>query len=162
MRRGSLGMKLLVQFSSEGGSKVWEEYQWLTTSPNPRSSAMGVNAGQRGWRLHAVKASPEDNCSAVRGAALCGIRPRYGWGFDLFVDDKCVRCANKFKIMKECEMSDFKAYVDSIQALAERDGATDPGVPYCDAETWRDAFRDGLAPADAWQGEREAAADMLG
>lgn len=33
---------------------------WLTTSPNPKSSARGCDAGQRGWRLHAVEAAEEN------------------------------------------------------------------------------------------------------
>ena len=47
----------------------------------------------------------------------------------------------------------FAAYVAAIQALAEECGATDVGVPYCDAEAWRDAFTDGLPPASAWAEE---------
>jgi hypothetical protein len=59
-------------------------------------------------------------------------------------------------------MPGFEAFVAEIQALAERDGATDPGVPYCDAEAWRDAYDDGLSPGEVWQEECDAAADMVG
>ena len=51
----------------------------------------------------------------------------------------------------------FELYVAAINQLAEQSGATDPGEPYCDGEAWRDAFNDGLTPAEAW-GEEVAAA----
>jgi hypothetical protein len=68
-------------------------FQWLTTNPNPRSPATGVDAGQRGWRLHAIEASPETTFSEVRILpAACGLRPRHGWGLDMFIEDRCKRC----------------------------------------------------------------------
>jgi hypothetical protein len=27
-----------------------------------------------------------------RAQALCGLRPRHGWGMDLFIEDVCSRC----------------------------------------------------------------------
>lgn len=54
----------------------------------------------------------------------------------------------------------FEDYVAKIQKLAEACGATDPGKPYCDAETWRDAYEQGVTPAEVWQGEVDAAASM--
>jgi hypothetical protein len=62
---------------------------WLTTSPNPRSSATGHDAGQRGWKLHAVDLDVNVH------RALCGLFPRHGWGLDLFIDDKCKKCVKK-------------------------------------------------------------------
>lgn len=71
--------------------------QWLTTSPNPRSRRSSIthpDAGQRGWRVHAVEARPDETFEAVKGRpALCGLRPRHGWGMDAFIVDKCERCA---------------------------------------------------------------------
>jgi hypothetical protein len=46
----------------------------------------------------------------------------------------------------------------AIQALAERDGATDPGVAYCEPEAWQDALAAGLTPAEAWAEEVSIAA----
>lgn len=57
---------------------------------------------------------------------------------------------------------DFDQYVAEIQKLAEACGATDPGKPYCEAEAWRDAYNDGMTPADAWGEEVHAASTMLG
>jgi hypothetical protein len=70
--------------------------QWLTTAPNPRSAATGFDAGQRGWKLHAVNAAADENFAGLKyRAALCGLRPRHGWGLDMFVEDKCKRCLEK-------------------------------------------------------------------
>ncbi len=68
--------------------------QWLTTAPNPRSPATGFDAGQRGWRLHAVRERPGDSLTkAFLGrAALCGLVPRHGWGLDMFIEDRCKNC----------------------------------------------------------------------
>lgn len=66
---------------------------WLTTAPNPRVAATGPDAGQRGWRLHAVYASEDAKFSEVQGRpSLCGIYPTHGWSLDLFIEDKCKRC----------------------------------------------------------------------
>lgn len=73
-----------------------KNYQWLTTAPNPRSAATGCDAGQRGWKLHAVKAQEGDKFTDLgRRVALCGMRPRHGWSLDLFVEDRCSRCVKK-------------------------------------------------------------------
>ena len=75
-------------------------YQWLTTAPNPRSRATGHDAGQRGWKLHAVAAQPTMSLREVRfRPALCGLRARHGWGVDGFIDEKCVRCTAKLKLL---------------------------------------------------------------
>lgn len=66
---------------------------WVTTAPNPRVRATGYDAGQRGWRLHAVQAPPQATFSKIEGrAALCGLIPRHGWSLDLFIQDRCKRC----------------------------------------------------------------------
>jgi hypothetical protein len=67
--------------------------QWLTTAPNPRSPATGVDAGQRGWKLHAINADEVVSFSDIgRRSAACGLRPAYGWSLDLFINDQCARC----------------------------------------------------------------------
>ena len=41
-------------------------WQWVTTAPNPRSLATGLDDGQRGWRrLHAVRATDDPNFSQL-------------------------------------------------------------------------------------------------
>lgn len=68
------------------------QVQWLTTAPNPRASITGSDAGQRGWRRHAIR-TQSDLFSELRFAASeCGLRPSHGWGLDLFITDKCARC----------------------------------------------------------------------
>lgn len=71
---------------------------WLTTAPNPKSPATGYDAGQRGWRLHAVEAPDNFKFSefnATTHPALCGVRPAHGWSLDMFIDRRCVRCERK-------------------------------------------------------------------
>ena len=69
---------------------------WLTTAPNPRAAATGFDAGQRGWRLHAVEGGENATFTELRHAsALCGLWPRHGWSLDLFIDQKCKRCEAK-------------------------------------------------------------------
>lgn len=68
-------------------------FVWLTTAPRPQSSARGFDAGQRGWRTHAVAAADHETFSSVgRRKAACGLAPRHGWGMDLFIEDRCSRC----------------------------------------------------------------------
>lgn len=68
-------------------------FQWYVTTPNPRSPCTGPDAGQRGWRLHAVPLKRGEDFDAwKRRPALCGAWPRHGWGVDLFVEDECARC----------------------------------------------------------------------
>lgn len=67
--------------------------QWLTTAPNPRSSAKGFDAGQRGWRLHSVIAADTETFDQVKGRlSACGLRPRHGWSLDMFIKDRCKHC----------------------------------------------------------------------
>lgn len=64
--------------------------EWLSTEPNPKTSGMNAAGG---WKLHAVNI---DNDATYLGigprAAVCGTRPAHGWGCDLFIEDKCMRC----------------------------------------------------------------------
>lgn len=70
--------------------------QWLTTAPNPRTPVTGFDAGQRGWRLHAVDAAPDQKLSEIRWQkAACGLSPAHGWGLDMFINDPCERCVKK-------------------------------------------------------------------
>lgn len=70
--------------------------QWLTTSPNPRVVCNTSDDGQRGWRLHAIEASDDTRFKDVRSQpALCGLIPAHGWGMDLFIERKCIRCLRK-------------------------------------------------------------------
>lgn len=62
-----------------------------------------------------------------------------------------VSCAEHMAELK------FDAFVAAIQALAEKDGAAEPGKPYCDAEAWRACFDEGMTAEDAWKAERDAA-----
>lgn len=72
---------------------------WLTTAPNPKSPATGFDAGQRGWRLHAVEAPEKAKFADIaKQAAVCGTRPAHGWGIDLFIDERCDRCVRKLGV----------------------------------------------------------------
>lgn len=78
-------------------------YEWCTTSPNPNSRDFGPDAGQRGWRIHLVPKGQSEHMfyGKYKAPSLCGIRPRHGWGLDLFIDEPCARCeaiAEKRKI----------------------------------------------------------------
>jgi hypothetical protein len=75
-------------------SAVPQEYEWATTSPNPRHPGTGYDAGTKGWRLHLIpKDRPEYWYSGkYKAPALCGVRARHGWGLDLFIDEPCKRC----------------------------------------------------------------------
>lgn len=70
--------------------------QFVTTEANPRNRATGFDAGQTGWKLHAVYALPLDSFASLKGkTSLCGLTPRHGWGMDLFIEDPCLRCVAK-------------------------------------------------------------------
>jgi len=71
--------------------------EWLTTAPNPRVTSYTADDGQRGWSTHAVEiAGKKTTLEDVRTfRAICGLRPRHGWGMDLFIKKKCVKCARK-------------------------------------------------------------------
>lgn len=67
-----------------------KQYDWFSTEPNPRTSGMNAAGG---WKLHAVEVVGD----GIYGDAICGCRPAHGWGCDLFITDKCRRCATKVK-----------------------------------------------------------------
>lgn len=75
------------------------EVQWLTTAPNPASGPgmpfwSDYDQGQRGWRLHAIEASESETLDAIRfRRSACGLYARHGWNLDMFIDQRCVRCA---------------------------------------------------------------------
>lgn len=73
---------------------------WLTTMPNPRARNSGYDAGQRGWKLHAVE-SKSDSFKETRWTrALCGVLPAHGWGLDMFIEDECKRCLRRLDDLK--------------------------------------------------------------
>lgn len=53
---------------------------------------MGYDAGQRGWKLHAIDSEENSFKLLSRKAALCGLLPTHGWSLDLFIEDKCTKC----------------------------------------------------------------------
>lgn len=54
----------------------------------------------------------------------------------------------------------FEQFVAEIETLAQKRGATQVGKPYCEAEAWRDAFNDGMTPAEAWAEEMSNASEQ--
>lgn len=79
-------------------------WTWLTTQPNPRSFRGGYDAGQRGWRVHAVRL---DNQT---GPAMCGLQPAHGWGADLFIDRECARCVAAFESLSDADMGEPRPF----------------------------------------------------
>ena len=69
---------------------------WLSTNDKN-----GGGPWQTGSKEHAVPLEQGENESSTtaislgRRRALCGLRPRHGWGVDLFIDEKCKRCEAK-------------------------------------------------------------------
>jgi len=69
---------------------------WVSTNDKN-----GGGPWQSGWKEHAVplnNGEDESNMSFAalgKRRALCGLRPRHGWGIDLFIDAKCKRCEAK-------------------------------------------------------------------
>lgn len=63
--------------------------EWMSTEPGPNT---GMNAAG-GWKLHAVNVDTDATYHGIGPrSAVCGVRPAHGWGCDLFITDKCVRC----------------------------------------------------------------------
>lgn len=49
----------------------------------------------------------------------------------------------------------FDEYVKEINKLAQNDGMIDTNQQYCDPETWRDHYNDGVTtPEEAWNTEK--------
>lgn len=90
---GQICHEFVVQARRKLEPSANSEYIWLTTAPNPRSSMKGYDAGQRGWRLHAVKGELGESFAEVSNRrSLCGMAPAYGWSLDLFIDTYCQTC----------------------------------------------------------------------
>lgn len=100
---------------------------WHVTAPNPRHPGTGYDAGQRGWRLHAVnkeklrleaeriKADPlRLKSGAPRVRSLCGIRPSHGWGNDFYIEEECSRCAAILEKLGACEKCRGEGTVVSV------------------------------------------------
>ena len=59
--------------------------EWHTTGPNPRRHrTFNADDGNTGWKLHFVP----DNSSK----AICGLKAKHGWAFDLHIIDQCSKC----------------------------------------------------------------------
>lgn len=70
---------------------------WFVTAPNPRVAmvAQNADAGQRGWRLHAlmVNGGNADTLTSIKHyRSACGISPPHGWTIDMLIEQKCERC----------------------------------------------------------------------
>ena len=72
--------------------------EWMVAAPNPdwrrsHRSPHDANAGQRGWRTHAVAAHGKESLDDVKHrVAACGLRSAHGWTIDMFIEAKCKRC----------------------------------------------------------------------
>lgn len=75
----------------------YSHMEWLSTAPNPKNPATGVDAGQKGWKLHCVQVINDSFQQTGKVRALCGLIPAHGWSLDLFITDKCKRCENRLK-----------------------------------------------------------------
>jgi hypothetical protein len=79
--------------------------EWFTSEPNPRNVGISRNAAG-GWRLHAIDCTDDpsiglaDTRRLKSKSALCGLSPRHGWGFDLFIRDQCERCTKAVARLK--------------------------------------------------------------
>lgn len=77
--------------------------QWLTTLPSGKAHTCETDDGVTGWRTHAVEADEATLFKDIRDRrALCGLRPRHGWGMDLFIEDKCARCRRVLEKRPTC------------------------------------------------------------
>ncbi len=102
-------------------------WQWMTTSPNPRDPGSGYDAGQRGWRLHAIRALDSETVQDVRSrVAACGLYPSHGWNLDLFIERKCERCCKKLSLpqpeeaAREAQFKRMKTTEEIVQAYIRR------------------------------------------
>jgi len=68
-------------------------FVFLTTKPNPCVKPYGYDQGQRGWRLHIIRAHDHETDADVKNRpALCGLAPWHGWSLDMFIDRPCAPC----------------------------------------------------------------------
>lgn len=89
---------LCLACSNTTADDLPEGYQFLTTSPSPYVNPYGVDQGQRGWRLHIVRAHPHETEAQVKDRpALCGLHPAHGWSLDMFIDRPCAPCLRALK-----------------------------------------------------------------
>lgn len=106
------------------------EVQWLTTAPNPRHPGTGHDAGQRGWRRHAVEAVDGATFRQLGVAkSLCGIYPSHGWGLDLFIEAYCENCEfqiEKREALAKGEEPPKRPKVERCQECNGRDGGHRP------------------------------------
>lgn len=73
--------------------------EWLTTASSGRTRTCEADDGQTGWKRHGIiiessKATFAD-VNEKHAVALCGLKPRTGWGFDLFIETPCLRCVER-------------------------------------------------------------------
>ena len=84
------------------GGDIKMNGEWLTTESNPRRHRTFFgDDGITGWKLHFIPEQqdyPETEYRSHR--ALCGLRAKYGWGIDLFIEDQCERCARAKTLRK--------------------------------------------------------------
>lgn len=77
-----------------------DHYEWMTTQPSGRAHTCREDAGVTGWKLHAIIPG-QRQYQLMNGPvidvspALCGLRPRHGWGLDLFINAPCQRCLDR-------------------------------------------------------------------
>ncbi len=63
-------------------------FQWLVTG-----TPLSPTGVPQSWKLHAVQGEDSETLADLRGReSACGLLPRAGWAFDLFIDGKCKRC----------------------------------------------------------------------
>ena len=85
-------------------------FQWVNCETNPNLPAFGYDAGRTAWKFHAVMANPEQRFVEMENkTSACGLRPRYGWTLDLFMDEddavagKCMRCLKALAAISNAE-----------------------------------------------------------
>ena len=105
---------------------------WFVTAPDPRHPGTGYDAGQRGWRLHAVdreqlaiEAKRIDGDRYQKGRrpktrAMCGTRPAHGWGHDLYIEEMCTRCLGKLEPLGMCPTCHAEG---DVLAVVQKEGA---------------------------------------
>lgn len=104
---------------------------WFSTLPSPRGlTVQSADAGQKGWRLHAVVLeSKGTTLGEIRLAkSACGITPEYGWTLDLFIEKRCARCERALAKRDGVHPHPFVRYTDRagkyIYRTLEGDDAT--------------------------------------
>lgn len=75
---------------------------WLSTYPSGKAHTCEADDGNTGWKLHAVEAPANLSAKEVgKIRAFCGLRPKHGWGVDLFIEDHCSRCEQALERQEE-------------------------------------------------------------